>query len=270
MAKYTITIQEYCQSVFFGKALATNPVADPVATVQSMTEQDYYEIVKENLFPSTWPFYTDEEGAQDIFIRDFTDYFFYMEVGFDSIGKFKQHLKSWLRLEMGYYEKLYGSDLEDLAAIFNTSDIVKTIKGTLNQKNGTVKREGSVTYGKKDSKDYWTDDNQDVTNGRTDTNSIVALGTTSTERELSKQAAGGIDNTHKLTHDAGSVESSGKDENEYTDTYNTVDAQDLTETRKGHDNVDVGAIVEKYRELILDMNSLILEAMRPALFMQLF
>ena len=66
-----------------------------------------------------------------------------------------------------------------------------------------------------------------------------------------------------------SVEASGTDTTGYTDTYtNLKDETDITETHTGHDGHDIALAVEKYRALIVDMNTTIFNAMKAyGLFM---
>lgn len=268
MAKYTTTIQEYCQSVYLGFQLELNPNLNPVQVVANMDEDDYYNIVENYIFPSEWPFYNDIANDKEQFIKDFTDFFMYYEIGQSTMDQFRHVLKTWLRLDMSKYAQLYGSQLSGIGDVLNNTDVWRRIAGTTSGKTGTVRRAGSVTYGKTETRDNWNVSDGSVTNGRTDTNSIVPLGSTAAFNDLSKQTAGGTDRTAETIHNAGTVGLSGTDGDDHTDTYNTTDSQDLTEHRAGRENINVADAVEKYRALILDMNSLIFEDMKKyGLFM---
>lgn len=256
MSKYTMTLQEYCQGVYVG----LHPDLSPVQAISQMEESDYYEIVSSYVFPSSWDLYTADADAKAVFVRDFTDRFMYFEIGQSSFEQFRHVLKTWLRTEMSYYTQLYNSQLASLDDVLNTVDVWRNIYGTTSGKTGTVGRAGSVTYGHVETRDLAGG----VTHGETQANNIVPLGATATEREISKQIAGGTDSTT----DTGTVTESGTDTNGYTDTYDTLDRQDLTEHRAGKENINVGTAVEKFRELIVDINSMMLNAMkRYGLFM---
>lgn len=266
MSKYTMTIQEYCQGLYLNYVLDADPEADPVEAVVGMTEDDYY-LTGLTLFPDNYPFYNDKIGDKMEFMRDFIDYFMYNEIGQDSVEKFKHTLKKFLRAEMGRYRQLYNSQIGDLAAIINTTDIERHISGDVLKKTGTIDRDGKVNYHSGTSSNESSSDSSSLQNGRTDTNAIRPLGS-SAFSDLSRQTAGGTDVTTGSGSRNSSVNKTGFDENNNKETYNTTDTQDLTETRKGHEGVNIGDAVEKYRKLILDINSMIFEDMKKfGLFM---
>ena len=246
MAKYTQTLQEYCQSVYLGQQLEINPAGDWYQIVAGMQESDYYRIVRDYVLPNPLPFYNESTLDKEEFIRDFTDRFLYFEIGQDSFPKFRQTLKAWLRQSMPYYGQLYGSQLSGLNELIDNVNLVITRKGELSKKNGTLGRSGSTTYGRIDT----------TKSTITNKSSIVPLGSSDTEREISQQVT--------ATPTAGdSVTASGTDTTGYTDTYtNLKDETDITETHTGHDGHDIAQAVEKYRALIVDMNTTIFDAMK--------
>ena len=249
MAKYTTTIQEYCQSVHLAQQLQLNPDADPWNVIATMDDSDFYRIVRDYIFPAEWPFYNESTLDRKEFIEEWTDTFLYYEIGQDSMGKFRHVFKAWLRTNMPFYSKLAASELKDISDVVNNIDVWTTRKGDLSNKSGSMSRSGSTTYGKTDT----------FTPGKTNKNSIVALGSASTERELNKSEEGGLETNV----------ASGTDTTGYTDTYtNLKDTQDITEHRAGKDGSDVAKAVEQYRALIVDLNSMIFKQMKAeGLFM---
>lgn len=267
MSKYTITIQEYCQRVYLGQVLELNPDADPITVVEGMYYPDYYRIVRDYLFPSNFDFYTDDAAAKETFIRDFTDYFMYYEIGQDSVPRFRHQLRAFLNTEMDYYKQLYDSQLNGLDDILKTVDVTREIFGKILERTGSVSSHDSTKYGHKEDRNGSSSQNGSITKGTTDQTNIVPLGSNSM-RPLSQQAQGGADRTQDNVESSDSIEHSGTDTHEKTDTYNTTDRQDLTELRHGREGVNVGDAVEKFRKLIVDINSDILHAMKKAgLFM---
>ena len=234
MAKYTQTIKEYCESVYLAQQLSINPDAKPWNVITSMDDSDYYRIVSDYVFPTDWPFYNDTAADKKEFVEEWTDKFLYHEIGQDSMGRFRHVLKAWLRTNMIYFARLYSSDIASVADVINNIDVWTTRTGELSKKTGSLSRSGSK-------------------------NSIVALGTAATERELSQTAESGQEVSA----------ASGTDTNGYTDTYNNLtDAQNVTEHRAGKDGSDVAAAVERFRALILDLNSQIFDKMQAdGLFM---
>ena len=69
MAKYTTTIQEYCQSVHLAQQLQLNPDADPWNVVATMDDSDFYRIVRDYIFPVDWPFYNESTLDRKEFIE---------------------------------------------------------------------------------------------------------------------------------------------------------------------------------------------------------
>lgn len=249
MAKYTTTIQEYCQSVHLAQQLEINPDADPWNVITTMDDSDFYRIVRDYIFPIDWPFYNDSTSDKQEFIEEWTDTFLYYEIGQDSMGKFRHVLKAWLRTNMPYYSKIASSELASVSDVINNIDVWVTKTGELSKKSGSMSRAGSTTYGRTDT----------FTPGKTNKNSIVALGTDATERELNKSEEGGSEKNV----------ASGTDTNGYTDTFNNLtDTQDVTEHRVGKDGSDVAKAVEQYRALIVDLNTMIFKQMKAeGLFM---
>ena len=259
MAKYTTTIQEYCQSVFLYKIQSLIPTIDRFKLMEDMTEYAMYTIVRDYIFPTDVPFYNDNSEDLNAFINEWTDTFLYYEIGQDSIGKFRHTLKAWLKNNMPYFRKLYESDIRDIDAALKNYDVLISRVGDQSKKTGTLSSSGSTTYGKKE--EYGSD----FKPGKNTKNSIVALGTSATERELSATGESGTDKTESST------ELSGTDRNQKTDTYNLTDTVNTQETRTGRENVDITAVTERYRALILDINSEIFAKMKKdGLFMQVW
>lgn len=256
MAKYTTTIQEYCQSVYINKIQTLFPLYNRFDIVAEMPEEQYYEIVRNYIFPTVIPFYNSVETDITAFVEEWTDHFMYYEIGQDSVEKFRTTLKAWLKTNMPLYKKLYDSDISSVAAALNNTDVTITRTGSTSIKTGTLSTSGSTTYGKQEKFD------STFKPGKNTKNSIVALGTSATERELSATGESGTDTTDSTN------KLSGTDQNSKTDTYNLNDGVNTTETRSGRENVDLLAATEKYRSLILDMNSEIFKQMKKdGLFM---
>lgn len=267
MSKYTITIEEYCQRVFLGLTLERNPDADPIDTIENMTDDDYYNIVESYIFPSHYDFYSDNPAVKRRFIEDFTNFFLYFEIGQDSIPHFRRTLKKWLNTEMEYFRQLYNSRVANIDEVKNNVDIVRTIAGTLSGKSGTVTRDGSTTYGRKETRNGSGSESSTVNYGKKDYTNIIPLGE-STPRPLSEQDQGGADGNTGSHNSSDTLQNSGADSHTDVETYDTLDHQDLTETRKGREGVDLAEAVEKFRRLIIDINSEIFKNMKKyGLFM---
>lgn len=99
------------------------------------------------LWDFEYDFYTDDISIKKQFQKLFQDYYFFDEIGFETIGRFKQRLMTRLNLKMPYYKQLYYTELKsrDIEFLLNkdyretmrkVKDNSKTSRGT-NENNGT-------------------------------------------------------------------------------------------------------------------------------------
>lgn len=64
------------------------------------------------VFNFDYDFYCDDESMKTEFEKKFTDYYYFDEIGFETVGRFKHNLRSKLNLIMPYYKQLYITELE--------------------------------------------------------------------------------------------------------------------------------------------------------------
>ncbi len=258
MAKYTTTIEEYVQSRVFADMLQDaldndNLPDDPrtlwVAAVTAIQQDPTiaYGIVGDELFPDPDNpiFYTNDADVYDNFIATWTDKCYFDEIGQETIGRFKITLRGWLRENMGYYTDLYNSKISRLSAL--ASDYQRQTHDSL-EKLGSEKNERghgeSITYTptNKGTKNY-----------------IIPLGG-STETELNQTQETGSDTT---AH-------SGTDTDTLTFT-NRVDTRWITENITGATGMDKAELIKLYRDLIIDMDTMIIDKMyADGLFMKVW
>lgn len=68
--------------------------------------------ITQNIFPSNYDFYTDDEQAKKTFEDKFIKHYYYREIGFETPFMFIQKLESHLLLNMPYWMQLYQTELE--------------------------------------------------------------------------------------------------------------------------------------------------------------
>lgn len=66
----------------------------------------------QNIFPTNYPFYNDDEQARKTFEDKFIKHYYYREIGFETPFMFIQKLESHLLLNMPYWKQLYQTELE--------------------------------------------------------------------------------------------------------------------------------------------------------------
>lgn len=256
MSKYTTTIEEYIQGRHFAQVLAdaesqdTLPDDPRTLWIQAVSEVNSdpdigYQIVADEIFPdSSVPFYTDDTTVKDEFLKAWTDTFYFDEIGQETMGRFRITLRAYFRDNMPRFADLYASRLSGLAAL--ASDYQRQTHDS-NEKLGSEQR--SMQHGLK----------VDFTPGATTTNKIIPLGG-SAETELNQSLTGGKDVT----------ENSGTDTDTLSFT-NRIDSRWITENITGTTGLEKAELTAKYRELILDLDSMIFADMRAKhLFMEVW
>ena len=256
MAKYTTTIEEYIQGRIFAQklqdALDNDDLPDDPASLWIEAVQELqadpsigYDIVKSELFPSPEIFYTDDSDVYDNFIATWTDKLFFNEIGQETVGRFKTTLRGWLRDNMVYYTALYDSNLDKLADL--ASNYKRTMDDDLTYSGS---EQNQRQHGESIS---YTPTNKGVKNY------IIPLGG-STETELNQTQETGSDTT---AH-------SGTD----TDTRSFTNRQDkrhIVEEIIGGRGTERAELVKMYRELIIDIDTLIINQMlKDGLFMEVW
>lgn len=257
MSKYTTTIEEYIQSRHFAQVLAdaetqnTLPEDPRTLWIQAVAEVNSdpeigYTIVGDEIFPdlSEVPFYTDDTNVRAEFLKAWTDTFYFDEIGQETMARFRITLRAYFRDNMPKWADLYGSRLSGLQAL--ASDYQRQTHDS-NEKMGSERRD--TQHGLK----------VDFTPGATTTNKIIPLGG-SAETELNQSLTGGKDVT----------ENSGTDTDTLSFT-NRIDSRWITENITGTTGLEKADLVTKYRELILDLDSMIFADMRAKhLFMEVW
>lgn len=257
MAKYTQTLEEYCQGRLFALILEQhiedNDMPDDprilwIDAVRQLEEDPTiaYAIIGSEVIPDldTVPFYTDDADAIDEFIAAFTDKFYFDEIGQETMGKFRVTLRAFFRTNMPYYADLFNSKLTALTDL--NSDYQRQTHDSL-EKIG--KESDELSHGHK----------VEFEPTATQTNKIIPFGG-SAETELNQSVAGGKDSTTN----------SGKDTTTRSFT-NRIDSRWITENITGATGSERAELVAKYRELIIDIDSMIFDAMRKyGLFMEVW
>jgi len=75
----------------------------------NLTLDEKIEIGREKLFDFDYPFFS--ENYRKEFETNFINEFYMREIGFETEELFKMRLRNWLRKNMGYYNKLFESEL---------------------------------------------------------------------------------------------------------------------------------------------------------------
>lgn len=155
--------------------------------------EERIEIGRKQLFDFDYPFF--DEDYKPIFERNFIEYYYTREIGFETMGLFKLRLRSWLRRNMSYYNQLWESTEIVFDPLENSRRTIKSLKETLtDRKDDTLK--DVLDKNKTDIDSTSTTqsqmDSESVSSGTTLTNT-----TSSTEESSNSQIddSGSIDTT---------------------------------------------------------------------------
>ena len=256
MAKYTTTIEEYIQGRIFAAKLQDaldndqlpdDPASLWIEAVQELQEDPTigYDIVTSELFPTPAIFYTNDSDVYENFIATWTDKCYFDEIGQETVGRFKVTLRGWLRENMEYFTDLYASKIANLTAL--ASDYQRQTHDSL-EKMGS--EQDQLSHGKAVT---YTPTNRGTIN------KIIPLGG-SAEVELAQTVESGSDKT----------EDSGTDTSTLSFT-NRIDSRWITENITGATGMDKAELVKLYRDLIIDMDTAIINKMyADGLFMKVW
>jgi hypothetical protein len=127
MASYTMQLREYIEQ-------ATQDIED-------MSWKDRIEAGRPKLFDFSYPIFDTNYKA--IFETHFIRNFYTREIGFETEGLFKFKLENWLSINMGYFNKMFESELLTFDPLINTK--LNTKKDVTNDKtqNNTSEMDGT-------------------------------------------------------------------------------------------------------------------------------
>ena len=255
MAKYTTTLEEYCQSRLFAlmledyienNALPDDPSMIWLEACWTLWDDPTiaYSIIGEEIMPDlgTYFYAPLDTDAQADFIQEFTDKFYFNEIGQETMARFITVLRAFMSTKMAYYKDLYDSRLTDITALASNYNRHTTDDLT---KSGT--EQDSLLHGltRTTTPTNWATKNK-----------IIPLGGRA-EVELNESEQAGTE----------SVADSGTDTTTRSFT-NRVDGRVIDETITGATGLDKAELLKRYRELILDINDMIFSEMKAyGLFM---
>lgn len=112
-----------------------------------------------NVFNFNYDFYDDQFKCD--FEKKFIDYYYFYEIGFETIARFQKHLQAKLNVRMPYYTQLYETELkaEGLNFLLN-KDLVETTTRSLNKEGNTTGTNNSQSTNKNTTNVHTTEDQE--------------------------------------------------------------------------------------------------------------
>lgn len=206
------------------------------------------------LFDFDYDFY--EPDLKTLFENKFTDYYFFNEIGFETVQMFKHALRTKLNTIMPYYSQLYQTELrsKDIDFMLN-KDYVETITRELSSlgKNQNGSSSNASTQNTATGNEGSTFKESSLNNG----NASLSLDDLTTINNSDNN----FSNTNKGTSTTTS-NTTGINEGSETETI----------TNKGQGNIGITSsaeLLEKWRKVLINIDMMIIEDCRD-LFMGVF
>lgn len=194
------------------------------------------------IFDFDYDFYTNDETIKYNFEDKFINEYYFNEIGFETVGRFKQRLKTKLNKIMPYYKQLYQTELKskDIDFMLN-KDLEEVYERVL---------EGSNTS------------KNDVTVDNSSTSSVLESNIDNGNASLELEK-GSLTNVGKST-----LNDNTKSSNSVNDTTNQTERTKLSS--KGNIGITSSAeLLEKWRKVIINIDDLIINECSD-LFMQVY
>lgn len=150
------------------------------------------QIVENNIkiFDFNYPFYdyTKKVEFQNLFI----DHFYFDEIGFESVGRFKHQLENKLNLIMPYYNKLFETQLLE-QRILDNYDVTETFTKDTTASSGSNSTSESKSLYKDAPKTKIDIDKIDIVNSITkDFNESASNGSVNGKEQWTRRMTGNI------------------------------------------------------------------------------
>lgn len=210
----------------------------------TMELRDIIEDKNLALFDFCYDFY--EESLRYNFEQKFADYFRYNEIGFETVGRFKQRLRSKLNMIMPRYTQLYQTQVraEGIDFMLN-KDLIETMTRELNKedrnKNNSSSVSGNVSSASGSDGSVYKESNIDNGLGSLDLNSLTGLN--DTKNDFNSNAKNDTTSSNNATGE------------------NIGNEREVI-TNKSQGNIGITSsadLLEKWRKVIINIDEMIIE-----------
>ena len=217
-------------------------IEQPTQHIEGLSMDERIEVGRKVLFDFDYPMFDDR--YKKVFETNFINNFYDREIGFETEFLFKRRLRNWLNINMGYYSKLFESELIKFDPLLNSEMNVnhtkkndeksladktagETSKRDITDKtitdedtSNTIDKDVDGNY----SKDVTDESTIGETTSRTVDQDVTGSSTLNTTDDVTGETADTVDSNITGTTSGKSDGTSNTDENIHTET-------DETETR---------------------------------------
>lgn len=206
------------------------------------------------IFPSNYPFYTDDEQIRKTFENKFISHFLTREIGFETPFQFNQMLYAKLVVNMDYWKKLYETELKskDINFLLNkdlVEEFTRELSGTQNTNDTSTTQSNQSENGISSSLTKNSSVNDGVASAKLQDGYLTNISSGDTTSSGSSSASG-------------SARVTGNRDNQERETTRLVSQGNIGVT-------STAELLQKWRECIINIDKLIIEECKD-LFMQIY
>jgi hypothetical protein len=238
---------------------------------EAISTRDRIEKGRSKLFDFDYPIF--DEAYKKVFETHFIRKFYMREIGFETEGRFKYELETWLLIHMPYFNKMFESELLEFDPLINTKIETthnKTVDKDQTQDTTTDGTNNSVSVGESDGTLI-----DDSFNRRLESNNPDSrLTITSNDGEGVIEYASSIDENNENSSKTSTNNTSGTTD----DTTSVVghasavinEIEDFVESKTGKSgNQTYSKMINEYRSSLIRVESKIFDEMQE-LFMLVY
>lgn len=213
--------------------------------LRELLDDELFEV-----FSFDYDFYTDDAKIKDTFEQKFINHYYYHEIGFETVVRWKRNLKSRLDMKAPYYRQLYETELKSKGLEFLVNkdlreEFVRTVDNTKEEDLSSSSNGTSTGKAVNDSK---------VSNIDSGVSSV----------SLASGSLTGVSN------DTGSTTSTSKANSDSNRTAEERTKEKTTFTSKGNIGITSTAeLLKKWREVLINIDEMIIEDCKD-LFMLIY
>lgn len=206
------------------------------------------------IFPSNYPFYTDDEQIRKSFENKFISHYLTREIGFETPFQFKQMLYAKLVVNMDYWKKLYETELKskDINFLLNkdlVEEFTRELTGTQNTNDTSTTQSNQSENGISSSLTKNSSVNDGVASAKLQDGYLTNISSDDTSSTGSSSASG-------------SAKVTGNRDNQERETTRLVSQGNIGVT-------STAELLQKWRECIVNIDKLIIDECKD-LFMQIY
>lgn len=206
------------------------------------------------IFPSSYPFYIDDEQIRKSFENKFISHYLTREIGFETPFQFNQMLYAKLVVNMDYWKKLYETELKskDINFLLNkdlVEEFTRELTGTQNTNDTSTTQSNQSENGISSSLTKNSSVNDGVASAKLQDGYLTNISSGDTTSTGSSSASG-------------SARVTGNRDNQERETTRLVSQGNIGVT-------STAELLQKWRECIINIDKLIIEECKD-LFMQIY